>query len=94
MAVELEYEQITGQPFDMSKFNMVSKSLDLCLAVIRTYNPSTEINIHRLKYEATGKEIGELNTAVAEALTAWMEIPATELANQPEAKEGDPKPKN
>lgn len=88
MAVELEYERITGKPFSTEALISTSSSLDLCVAVINTYNSGSAVTRERLITEASGKEVAELNISVAQALREWLEIPVT-MPESEQAAEDD-----
>lgn len=85
MAVEIAYEEISGEPFDIDCLKMQKNSLCLGMAAIITANPDTEITISRLMNEASGREIGELNNAVIESMMEWLRTPKV-VADQ-DAKE-------
>lgn len=90
MAVEIAYEEITGEPFNIETLNKQKNSLALYMAAIITANPDTKITIERLMTEASGAEIGQLATAVIESMTQWMHIPdVLPKEEQPEKKDAD-----
>jgi len=90
MAVEIAYEEITGDPFNIETLNKQKNSLALYMAAIITANPETNITIERLMTEASGAEIGQLATAVIESMTQWMHIPdVLPKEDHPEKKDAD-----
>lgn len=90
MGVEIAYEEITGDPFNIESLNRQKNSVALYMAAIITANPDTKITIKRLMKEASGAEIGQLATAVIESMTQWMHIPdVLPKEDHPEKKDAD-----
>lgn len=87
MAVEIGYEEIIGEAFDVTQLDKQKNSLALYMSAILANNPGTAITMDRLLTEATGHEIAQLSKAVVEAMTTWMEVPAV-TANE-KKEEGD-----
>lgn len=101
MAVEIAYEEITDTPFSASSLTRQKDCLALGMAAIVTNKPDTKITLDKLLHEASGKEMAELNSALAETMSAWFEIPKVmekeSEADSQEAKKSDEseeKPKN
>ena len=97
MAVELAYEEITGQAFSLEAMQKTTNILALGMAAIIIANPSTEISFDRLLSEAKGNEIADLNKAVLDSMTEWLSIPdviAKEEAKEPQPDVNDEQPKN
>lgn len=87
MAVEIGYEEIIGEAFDVTQLDKQKNSLALYMSAILASNPDTAITMDRLLTEATGHEIAQLSQAVVEAMTTWMEVPA--VAVEEKKEEGD-----
>lgn len=97
MAVELNYEEISGEAFTIDALAKMRNSIALYMAAILSANPDTEITVERLLKEAKGPEIASLSTAVITAMTEWMQIPTVIKEEEPktEPEEQDPDtPKN
>lgn len=97
MAVEIGYEEIVGEPFDIESLGTRKNSLALGMSAILEANPQTKITIERLLHEANGLEIGQLNTAVLSAMSEWLTIPkvvADAEAKDPQPDVNDEQPKN
>ena len=97
MAVELNYEEITGEAFSIEALSKMKNSVALYMAAILSANPDTTITVDRLLKEAKGPEIAALSTAVITAMTEWMQIPKVIKDEEPktEPEEQDPDaPKN
>lgn len=96
MAVELAYEEITNEPFNIESLNKMKNTLALDMAAIIVAKEDTQITIERLMHEANGKEIGTLNNAVITEMMAWLQIPAVVAKEdakdeQPDVNEEQPK---
>ena len=97
MAVELAYEEITGEEFNVESLKKMKNTIALGMAAILVANENTEITIERLLKEANGKEIGALNKAVLDSMTEWVAIPdviAIEDAKEPQPDVNEAQPKN
>lgn len=97
MAVELAYEEITDEEFNVESLKKMKNTLALGMAAIIVANKNTEITIDRLLKEATGPEIAALNQAVLESMTEWLSIPeviAKEDAKEPQPDVNEEQPKN
>lgn len=85
MAVEIEFEEISGEAFSMEALKKIRNTVALGMAAIKVSNPDTKITMDLLEREATGQEIASLNNAVIESMTEWLAIPKV-VANE-DAKE-------
>lgn len=101
MAVEIAYEEITDAPFSANSLTRQKECLALGMAAIVTNKPDTKITLDKLLHEASGKEIAELNSALAETMSAWFEIPKVlekefdkDSKEAEKSDEGEEKPKN
>lgn len=97
MAIEIAYEEISGETFNVESLKKMRNTIALDMAAIIAAKPDTEITIERLMKEAKGPEIAALNKAVIDEMTAWLNIPeviAKEEANEPQPDVNDEQPKN
>lgn len=97
IAVELAYEEITGEEFNVESLKKMKNTIALGMAAILVANEKTEITIDRLLREATGPEIAALNQAVLDSMTEWLAIPeviAKEDAKEPQPDINEEQPKN
>lgn len=97
MAVEIAYEEITGEAFSIDALKKMKNALALGMASILTAKPETGITVERLMREATGQDIAELNKAVIESMTEWLTLPKVvtdEEAREPQPDVNEEKPKN
>lgn len=77
MAVEIAYEEISGEPFDLDTLQKQRNVLALYMAAITVAKEDTSITIDNLLYEAKAEDIIKLKEAVWSALADWAYIPAT-----------------
>ena len=97
MAVEIAYEEITGEGFTIESLGKMKNMLALGMAAIISAKEDTAITIERLMKEANGKEIGTLNNAVVTAMTEWLQIPkvvADAEAREEQTDVNEKQPKN
>ena len=87
MAVEINYEEISGEAFTIEALAKMRNSVALYMAAILAANPDTAITVERLLREAKGPEIAALSTAVITAMTEWMQIPSVIKDDDKEPKE-------
>lgn len=97
MAVEIAYEEITGEPFNIEALSKMKNTVALDMAAIIVANPDTAITIEDIMTKANGKEIGDLNNAVIATMTEWLQIPkvaADVEAGEEQPDVNDEQPKN
>ena len=96
MAVEIAYEEVAGEPFNIESLSKMKNTIALCMAAIISANPDTSITMEYLLKNASVKEIGELKNAVTETMMEWLQIPkviadAEAKEEQPDVNEEQPK---
>ena len=96
MAVEIAYEEVAGEPFNIESLSKMKNTMALCMAAIIAANPDTSITMEYLLKNASVKEIGELKNAVTETMMEWLQIPkviadAEAKEEQPDVNEEQPK---
>ena len=96
MAVEIAYEEVAGEPFNIESLSKMKNTMALCMAAIVASNPDTSITMEYLLKNASVKEIGELKNAVTETMMEWLQIPkviadAEAKEEQPDVNEEQPK---
>jgi len=90
MAAEIEYEELSGKPFDLQEMNTQKATMQLCYAVLKVSNDNMPFTIDEMNRKATFSETAELKAAVIEAMNEWLGIPpvmAEEAEAQPPAEE-------
>ena len=76
MAVEIAYEEIVGEPFTIEALKSQKNSAALYMSAILASKPDTKITMERLIHEADGPTISTLSTAIINAMSEWMKLPA------------------
>lgn len=87
MQVEILYEEITNDEFDINKMSRHKNAVALYMAAIMVANPDTKITIGRLCSEATADEITALNNATIYSMIQWMNIPTVVAKKNEQAEE-------
>lgn len=75
MAVEIEYEEMSGQPFDIENMSTQKATMQLCYASLKESNDKMPFKFDELKAKVTMEEWVALKNAVIEAMTEWFHIP-------------------
>ena len=76
MAVEIEYEDMSGQPFDVASMNTQKATMQLCYASLKEANDKLPFSFDELKNTINIEEWIALKDAVIGAMTEWFHIPA------------------
>lgn len=75
MAVQLAYEEITGNAFNVQDMTMKKAQMALFIATILTNNPDTGITMERMMTEATSDDITKLDNALGDVIAEWYHLP-------------------
>lgn len=75
MAVQLAYEEITGNSFSIQDMSRKTSQMALFIAAILTNNPETNITMERMMTEATNDDFAKLDTAMGELIAEWYHLP-------------------
>ena len=76
MAVEVAYEDITGEPFNVKSLDKQKNIAALCMAAIIVNNPDTKITADTFLRDVSAEEFNIIASAVIETMTDWMQIPS------------------
>ena len=87
MAVEIAYEEIANEPFNVQSLERQKNIVALCMATIIANNPETKITAERFIREVASDEYNTLVSAVIEAMTEWMKIPSVIPQEKPSEEE-------
>ena len=90
MAVEIEYEDLSGKPFDLQQMDTQKATMQLCYATLKVSNNNVPFTIDEMNRKATFSETAELKAAVIKAMNEWLGIPAVmseEAQAQPAGEE-------
>ena len=85
MAVEIEYEELSGKPFDLQQMDTQKATMQLCFASLKVANDKVPFTFEQLNRDATFSETKALKAAVIEAMNEWLGIPAV-MASEAEAQ--------
>lgn len=92
MAVEIEYEEMSGQPFDLEKMITQKDTMQVCFAALKVSNAKLPFTFEQLNRDASFSETSELKNAVITAMNDWLGIPAVMVSKEQEQPvEDDPK---
>ena len=89
MAVEIEYEDISGQPFDIPSMTTQKATMQLCYASLKVANGKLPFTFDELKKSISVEEWLALKDTVIAIMTEWFHIPAVmkeENQNEEEAE--------
>lgn len=89
MAVEIEYEELSGKPFDLRQMDTQKATIQLCYAVLKVFNDKVPFTIDEMNRKATFSETKALKAAVIEAMSEWVGIPAVMAEEAQPAAEGE-----
>ena len=89
VAVQIEYENITGEPFNVAKLAYMKNSVALYEAAIKVSNPDAGITSKDIKENASSEDMKVISTAVVDELAAWIKVP--DFIKEEPAKESDGK---
>ena len=93
MAVEIEYEELSGKPFDLQQMDTQKATMQLCYAVLKVSNDKVPFTFEELNRKAKFSETKELKASVIEAMNEWLGIPAV-MAEKEKEKPDDEEEKN
>ena len=90
MAVEIGYEEITGEAFDIEGIKRSKNMVALLYSSIAVNNPDTAITIDDLYRKAKASDIVALRDCVFAAMNEWIAVPKV-IEVDDEADGGDAK---
>jgi hypothetical protein len=93
MAVELEYEDISGQPFDLEAMNTQKATMQLCYASLKVANDKLPFSFASMNENLSFRETAELKNAVIDVMNEWLGIPAV-MAEEAQAQSAGEEGKN
>ena len=94
MAVEIEYEELSGKPFDLQQMDTQKATMQLCFASLKVANDKVPFTFDKLNRDATFSETTALKAAVIEAMNEWLGIPAVMAAEEAQAQPAGEEEKN
>lgn len=94
MAVELAYEEMTDEAFDVGRLARQKNSLAMGMASIKTFNPETKLTMEQIAMNASYEEIKALNDTVVSEMLDWLKIPKVIKEQAQPSEEGEDNQKN
>jgi hypothetical protein len=91
MAVQIRYEDMSGKAFDLETMTTQKATMQLCYAVLETFNGKLPFTFDDMLMQLTAKETTELKNAVIAAMTEWLQVPEVMKAELEPAEGGDEK---
>ena len=89
MAVEVEYEELSGQPFDIEKMNTQKATMQLCYAALKVADNKIPFTFDEFIKKISFRETAELKDAVIQTMNEWLFIPAVMAEGEQQQTDGD-----
>lgn len=93
MAVQIRYEELSGQPFDINNMETQKATMQLCFASLQEANENLPFDFNGLMKILNVTEIENLKDAVIKTTAEWFKIPAV-VSEETEETPDDEDPKN
>ena len=90
MAVQIEFEEMSGQPFSADTLNTQKATMQLCYASLKESNDNLPFSFKDMLRDLSVTETGELKNAVIAAMNEWFEIPKVMQQEEQPATEESP----
>ena len=84
MAVEIEYEEMSGKPFDLESMNTQKTTMQLCYASLKIANNKVPFTFEQMVGKLSFSETADLKNKVIEAMNEWLVIPTVMADNEQE----------
>lgn len=89
IAVEIEYEDLSGEPFNIESMNTQRMTMQLCYASLKVANEKVPFTFAEMNNKLSFKESAILKNAVIEAMNEWLNIPAVMAENEQQHSDND-----
>jgi len=93
MAVEIEYEEMSGKPFDLESMNTQKTTMQLCYASLKIANNKVPFTFEQMNGKLSFSETADLKNKVIYAMNEWLGIPAV-MAEEEQAQPAGEEEKN
>lgn len=87
MAVQIKYEKISGQPFDLQKMDTQTATMQMCFASLQTGNKEMPFTLDELAEKISMAEWVSLKNAVIDSMSEWFNMPDV-MGNEEASSEG------
>lgn len=88
MAVQIEFEDLSGHPFDFDILDTQKATMQLCYASLKASNENVPFTFDEMIKQLGVEETANLKTAVIEAMNDWFNVPKV-LQEQQQKQSGD-----
>lgn len=75
MAVQIEFEDQSGHPFDFDILDTQKATMQLCYASLKASNENVPFTFDEMIKQLGVEETANLKTAVIEAMNEWFNVP-------------------
>ena len=89
MAAEIEYEELSGKPFDLQEMNTQKATMQLCYASLKIANNKVPFTFEQMNGKLSFSETADLKNKVIEAMNEWLVIPTVMADNEQEQPAGE-----
>jgi hypothetical protein len=89
MAVQLKYEELSHQPFDLETMTTQTATMQLCYASLEIANSKLPFSYDEMNRKMTLNETATLKNAVIETMNEWMQIPEVMKSDEPVETESE-----
>lgn len=87
MAVQIEFEEVSGLAFDLNMLGTQKATMQMCYAALKVANGKVPFTFEEMVSNITVEETAELKNAVIGAMNKWFKIP--EVIDQQPTEEGE-----
>lgn len=87
MAVEIEYEDISGMIFNVENLNSQKGTMQVCYAAMKVANGKVPFTFEEMVTKATAEETSMLKDATIKCMMEWLKVPEVMSDKQTEGEE-------
>ena len=89
MAVQIDFEDTSGKPFDLESLNTQKATMQLCYASLKQANGKLPFTFDELLSQISSTETSELKNAVMGTMKEWFGLPAVMQSDDEQPEEDD-----
>lgn len=89
MAVQIEFEDLSGHPFDFDILDTQKATMQLCYASLKASNENVPFTFDEMIKQLGVEETANLKMAVIEAMNDWFNVPKVLQDQQAQKQSGD-----
>ena len=87
MAAQIEFEELSGQPFGIETLGTQKATMQLCYAALKVSNESVPFTFEEMIRDINVEDTAAIKNAVTSAMNAWYKIPDV-IEQQPASEDG------